>query len=194
MNPNQACLPGTLGFGLTAEQRAQPSFQPTEPAPTMPTEVTKVTNTAQDQDFPAKFTAIFNMSERFAYSHINFPSSARDGMMSSYIKSKLSLVAGNSAGHLMSNGQTRYHIVTRIMNEWISKHVLKRSCFGGFDKQADANIERLANLIYQCRFRCCSRPTTADKPSSSHPYRCQRRDSQQHRPRGHPHQDTSRLH
>jgi hypothetical protein len=112
----------------------------------------RVTNTAQDFGFLAKFDALFTMSERYAFAHVNFPSSAKDAMLSSYIKYKLELVAGNSAGNLMSNGQTRYHIITRVINQWISKHVLTRTCFSGLDEEVDANIEMHANCIYQSGF------------------------------------------
>jgi hypothetical protein len=209
-NPYLTSLPGTLGYGLTADQRAQPltpthttkqshggyhvqnqpsqnSYGPsqsqlssnkpsyssrssypatlqqqaTKPTPPMSTALVKVTNTAQDLGFPAKFEALFTMSERYACSHINFPSSAKDGILSSYIKGKLELVAGNSAGNLMSNGQTRYHMVARVMNQWICKHILRRTCFSGLDKEVDANIEMHAGSIYQ-----------SELPTSPSPNRC----------------------
>lgn len=200
-NPCPASLPGTLGYGLTTEQRTQPlpstynanqphgTYQvqnqasknsylpgyshqsPNQPsyssqgsypaipqqqapeiAPPMSGTLARVTNTAQDLDFSAKFDALFTMSERYAFAHINFPSSAKDAMLSSYIKGKLELVAGNSAGNLMSNGQTRYYIIARVINQWISKHVLRRACFSGLDEEIDANIEMHANCIYQSGF------------------------------------------
>jgi hypothetical protein len=199
-NPYLISLPGTLGYGLTTEQRSQPltpahttilsqggyhvqnqssqnSHQPTPLQPSsnklsypsqssypaipqqqatrpdlpMSTAIVRVTNTAQDLGFSAKFEALFTMSERYAFSHINFPSSAKDAMLSSYIKGKLELVAGKSAGNLMSNGQTRYHTVARVMNQWICKHVLRRTCFNGLDKDIDANIEMHAGSIYQSK-------------------------------------------
>jgi len=200
-NPCPASLPGTLGYGLTTEQRAQPlssiynanqphgTYQvqnqasknsylpgysqqsPNQPSyssqssyPTIPQQqspeialpmsgtLVRVTNTAQDLGLSAKFDALFTMSERYAFAHINFPSSAKDAMLSSYIKGKLELVAGNSAGNLMSNGQTRYYIIARVINQWISKHVLRRTCFSGLDGEIDANIEMHANSIYQSGF------------------------------------------
>ena len=200
-NPCPASLPGTLGYGLTTEQRAQPlpsiynanqphdtyqvqtqasknsyrpgysqqspdqpsyssqSSYPTIPqqqapeiAPPMSGTMVRVTNTAQNLGFSAKFDALFTMSERYAFAHINFPSSAKDAMLSSYIKGKLELVAGNSAGNLMSNGQTRYYIIARVINQWISKHVLIRTCFSGLDDEIDAKIEMHANCIYQSGF------------------------------------------
>ena len=200
-NPYLTSLPGTLGYGLTAEQREQPltpthltepsrggyhvpnqasqtSYQPPQsrqlsnkpsyssqssnpalpqqlapkPPPPMSMALVKVTNTAQDLGFPSKFAALFTMSERYAFSHVNFPSSAKDGMLSSYIKGKLEQVAGASAGNLMSNGQTRYHLVARLMNQWICKHILRRSCFSGLDREVDTNIEMHAGSIYQSEF------------------------------------------
>ena len=200
-NPCPASLPGTLGYGLTTEQRAQPlssiynanqphgTYQvqnqasknsylpgysqqsPNQPSyssqssyPTIPQQqspeialpmsgtLVRVTNTAQHLGLSAKFDALFTMSERYAFAHINFPSSAKDAMLSSYIKGKLELVAGNSAGNLMSNGQTRYYIIARVINQWISKHVLRRTCFSGLDGEIDANIEMHANSIYQSGF------------------------------------------
>jgi hypothetical protein len=126
-----------------------PQQQPPNATPPISTALVKITNTAQDLGFSAKFDALFTMSERYAFAHINFPSSAKDAMLSSYIKGKVELVAGNSAGNLMSNGQTRYHIISRVINQWISKHVLRRTCFSGLDEEIDANIEMYANSIYQ---------------------------------------------
>jgi len=200
-NPCPASLPGTLGYGLTTEQRAQPlssicnanqphgtyqvqnqapknSYLPgysqqspnqpfyssqssypaipqqpaPETAPLMSGALARIANAAQDLGFWAKFDALFTMSERYALAHINFPSSAKDAILSSYIKGKLELVAGNSAGNLMSNGQTRYYIVARVINQWISKHVLIRTCFSGLDEEIDAKIEMHANCIYQSGF------------------------------------------
>ena len=200
-NPYPASPPGTLGYGLTTEPRAQPrsssynankthgtyqaqnevsknsylpgcsqqssnqpSYSSQSSCPTIPqqhvphttppvsTALVRVANTAQALGFSAKFDALFTMSERYAFAHTNFPSSAKDAMLSSYIKGKLELVAGNSAGNLMSNGQTRYHIIARVINQWISKHVLRRTCFSGLDEVVDANIEMYANSIYQSRF------------------------------------------
>ena len=212
-NPYPASLPGTLGYGLTAEQRAQPltpapimnqpyggysaqnrptsnSLQPIhsqpssnqpsyssqspfpavpqqqagKPSKPMSTALLKVTNTAHDLGFPAKFEKLFTMSERFAYSHVNFPSSARDSMLSSYIKGKLEMVAGSkSAGNLMSNSQTRLHIVARVINQWICKHVLRRTCFSGLDKDIDTNIEMHAASIYQSEFNNHFLSTFADQ-------------------------------
>jgi hypothetical protein len=202
VNPFPAPLPGTLGYGLTAEQRAQPctptqatkqpygdypvknqfsqsSPQPPQsqppltnpsyfsqssfpttpryeaprPNPAMSMALVKVTNTAQDLGFSTRFEGLFTMSERYAFSHINFPSSTKDSMLSSYIKGKLTQVAGESTGNLMSNGQTRYHVVARVINQWICQHILTRSCFGGLDQDVDKNIEMYAGSIYQCKFR-----------------------------------------
>ena len=208
-NPYPPSLPGTLGYGLSAEQRAQPltpnhttnqslgyhvpnkpsqnSYQQShsqpssnkpsytshsshaaipqqqamKPTPSTSTALARVTNTAQDISFAAKFEALFTMSERYAFSHINFPSSTKDGMLSSYVKGKLEQVAGSSAGNLMSNGQTRYHTVARVINQWISKHVLRRTCFSGLDKDIDANIEKHASSIYQSKCEYRSRSTDA---------------------------------
>ena len=203
-NPYPASTLGTLGYGLTAEQRAQPlrpspvptqshvghhhvqnqpspnsnqpthsqpssdnpSYSPQSSYPTIPVRLAtkptlpmskalvRVTNTPRDLGFSAKFDMLFTMSERYSFAHVNFPSSAKDGMLSSYIKGKLEAAAGSSAGNLMSNGQTRYHIVARVINQWISKHVFRRTCFSGLDKAVDANIDMQANSIYQCTFPC----------------------------------------
>jgi hypothetical protein len=193
MSPYPASLPGTLGYGLATEQRAQPlspfcnanqthgtyqvqnqaskntylpgcsqqssnqpSYSPQSSCPILPRQqapnATPPMSTVQDLGFSAKFDALFTMSERYAFAHINFPSSAKDAMLSSYIKGKLELVAGSSAGNLMSNGQTRYHIIARVINQWVSKYVLRRTCFSGLDEEVDANIEMYANSIYQSGF------------------------------------------
>jgi hypothetical protein len=211
-HPHLASLPGTLGYGLTAEQRAEPltptyttnqpyggyhvqnkpsqqsyqqshsqpssnrpsyssqssypaipQQQATKPSQPMSTVLVGVRNTAEDLGFPAKFQALFVMSERYAFSHINFPSSAKDAMLSSYNKAKLEQVAASSAGNLMSNGQTRYHIVARVMNQWISKHILRRTCFSGLDKDIDANIQMHAGSIYQSELQPHFHPPDADQ-------------------------------
>jgi len=141
-----------LSYPSQSSCRTLPQQQAPNTTPPLPTTLVRVINTAQDFGFSAKFDALFTMSERYAFAHINFPSSAKDAMLSSYIKGKLELVAGNSAGNLMSNGQTRYHIIARVINQWISKHVLRRTCFSGLDEEIDANIEMYASSIYQSGF------------------------------------------
>lgn len=214
MNPFPTSLPGTLGHGLIAEQRAQqltptqatkqphngyhvrnqlsqnahepPQSQPCSkkpsnssqspcpaisqhqaprPTPAMSTTIARVINTTHNLSFATKFEALFTMSERYAFSHINFPSSAKDGMLSSYVKGKLEQVAGKSAGNLMSNGQTRYHIIARVMNQWVCKHILRRCCFNGLDQDVDKSIEIHANSIYQSKCRHQLHPEGTDYPS-----------------------------
>jgi hypothetical protein len=131
----------------------------------MSTTIVRVTNTTHNLSFATKFEALFTMSERYAFSHINFPSSAKDGMLSSYVKGKLEQVAGKSAGNLMSNGQTRYHIIARVMNQWVCKHILRRCCFSGLDQDVDKSIEMHTNSIYQSECRHQLHPEGTDHPS-----------------------------
>ncbi len=115
----------------------------------MSTALVIISNTAQELGFPEKFEKLFTMSERYAYAHVNFPSAAKDAMLSSYVKDKLQSIGGSYAGQLMSNGQTRYYMVARIINQWLCKHVLKRTVFCGFEAKVDATIKELGESIYQ---------------------------------------------
>jgi hypothetical protein len=108
----------------------------------------------QDLGFTARFGKVFHMAERYSFAHVNFPSTARDGMLPTSIKEKLQEVAGfRMAGPLMSNGQTRYYVVAGIINNWLEKHVLNRSAFCGFDGRFDFNVKNASDQIYQCKSR-----------------------------------------
>jgi hypothetical protein len=150
--PQSQARPTNPSYFSQSSFPATPHYQAPGPNPAMSMALVKVTNAAQDLGFSAKFEKLFTMSERYAWSHINFPSSAKDRMLSTYIKGTLTQVAGEATGNLMSTGQTRYHIVARVINQWICKHVLTRSCFGGLDHDVDKKIEMHAGSIYQCKF------------------------------------------
>lgn len=97
-----------------------------------------------------QFGTVFQMAGRFALSHANVPSTAGDQAMPADIKERLLKAATTtSAFPLMSNTQTRFLLVTKVIMQWLIKHVFKVDSFEGFDPEIDSRIRATKEQIYQ---------------------------------------------
>lgn len=102
-----------------------------------------------DHRFEITIQKLFSMAERFAYAHMNFPSSAKDSQLPGGIKDRLMSAATRESAHqLASTGATRYFLMTKVVIQWIVKHICKLSLFKGFDSDADRRITGYKDQIY----------------------------------------------
>ena len=114
-------------------------------------ELVKVSNNTVDPIFAESFQNLFAMAETFSYAHVNFPSSIKDARLADSIKERLMKASSpSSAFNLMSNPQTRYFLVARIINAKLCKMILDVSCFEGFDRESDGKIAQYRGHLYQC--------------------------------------------
>ncbi len=110
----------------------------------------RMEESAPDHGLTRKFDRLFHMAERYSYSHMNFPSAAKDSQLPLTIKDRLMNAATRESAHqLGSTGSTRYFLMTKVILQWMSKHVFKQSLFTGFDLDADRRIAAYKDNIYQ---------------------------------------------
>lgn len=111
-----------------------------------------VDDTAPDRGFTRKFSHLFRMTERYCYTHMNFPSAAKDSQLPSNVKERLMKAATRESAHqLGSTGSTRYLLMTKVILQWFIKHVFTQSLFASFDYEADRRIAACKDQIYQGR-------------------------------------------
>ena len=133
----------------TSRVSSQPEQPVASPNPQISMALVRVAEPSYDPGFAAKFQTLFTMADRYAFAHVNFPSSTKDSWLNSSIKDRLTKASlPVSPYSFMSNAQTRYLMVAKILNGWICKHILKATSFKGFDKEADARIDHNRNQIY----------------------------------------------
>ena len=114
------------------------------------TALLQMNNAGRDYGFGPKVTKLFSMAERYCYSHMNFPSAAKDSQLPLSIKDRLMKAATRDSAHQIgSTGSTRYFLMTKVILQWIVKHVCKQSLFTSFDLEADRRITSYRDNIYQ---------------------------------------------
>ncbi|KEF53209.1 uncharacterized protein A1O9_10657 [Exophiala aquamarina CBS 119918] len=102
------------------------------------------------EHFKSAFEKVVNMSQQYAFSHVNIPSTAKDNQMPQAIKDRLLKAASmTTAFQFMSSPYTRFFLVTKIIIQWLIKNVLKHDSFRGLDPEVDNAIDGLRSSIYQ---------------------------------------------
>jgi hypothetical protein len=105
---------------------------------------------AQEYGSTPKFEKLFYMAERYAYSHMNFPSASKDSQLHQNTKERLMRASTRDSAHqLGSTGATRYYLMAKVILQWITKHVFKQTLFSTFDPDTDRRITALRDNIYQ---------------------------------------------
>jgi len=100
--------------------------------------------------FKAAFEKVVNMSQQYAFSHVNTPSTLKDNQMPQAIKDRLLKAASmTTAFQFMSSPYTRFFLVTKLIVQWLIKNVLKYDSFRGMDPDTDSTIDGLRASIYQ---------------------------------------------
>jgi hypothetical protein len=147
--PNPAAMPRGAFEGMTFDNAV--SSSPQRDASTFnSTALVSMAAAAPDYGFAIKFYRLFEMAQKFAYAHMNFPSSMKDSQLPHDIKERLMSSATRESAHqLGSTGATRYYLMTKVVLQWIIKHVFKQSLFSKYDLEADYRIAALKDNIYQ---------------------------------------------
>lgn len=145
--PDPATMRGGAFAGMTLDNSIPITPQHIGPNPLAPVRMDEM---ASDHGFKPKFERLFLMAEKYCYTHMNFPSSAKDSQLPAAIKERLMKAATRESAHqLGSTGTTRYFLMTKIVLQWIVKHVFKQSLFTNFDLDADRRIVAYKDNIYQ---------------------------------------------
>jgi hypothetical protein len=106
-------------------------------------------------DLTKGFEHVYKMVESFAKAHVNFVSSEKDGNMPHHVKQALLAAAAPvNAFPFMSKPESRYHMVAKVMTNWINKEIMKGISFATFNDKVDGVIEGTRNKIFQGDHRC----------------------------------------
>ncbi len=107
-------------------------------------------------DVAQKFAVVLHMSEMYAYSHVNTPSTHKDGELSENVKTiLLGAASETTAFRFMSTPFTRYKLVNKVTFQFLIRNVFKPDTFAGFDEEADRKIYGYRSQIYDCEYTAC---------------------------------------
>jgi hypothetical protein len=131
--------------------------------------IVRLNEPAPDRGFTPKFNKFFDMAQKYCYAHVNFPSAQKDERLPLHVKDRMMRAATTETAYgIAATGATRYFLMTRIVLDWIIKHVFKPAVFTNFDLEADDRIAALKASIYQGESKLStSLPTSADLPRHS---------------------------
>ncbi|ETI23917.1 hypothetical protein G647_05724 [Cladophialophora carrionii CBS 160.54] len=97
-----------------------------------------------------KFGEVLHMTETYAYSHVNAPSTQKDNAMPQEVKQRLLNAASTtSAFQFMQTPFTRYMLVNKVILQFVIRTILKHDTFAGFDPRVDQAVENCKNQMYQ---------------------------------------------
>ncbi|KAK5047516.1 hypothetical protein LTR84_006613 [Exophiala bonariae] len=100
--------------------------------------------------FKSTFENVVNMTQKYAFAHVNTPSTIKDKEMPQAIKDRLMNASTmTTAFQYMSSPYTRFFLVTKVMIQWILRNILVHDCFRGLDAIVDKAIDDMKNQIYQ---------------------------------------------
>lgn len=98
---------------------------------------------AADVDFPTELDQLFKLSETWARNFANVPDTARDRSLPNSIAD---MFCRYSAPHLafglLSSGSTRYFLVAKVINKWMTNEMLKLTLVKGYSAATDNEISQ----------------------------------------------------
>jgi hypothetical protein len=108
-----------------------------------------------------KFGEVLHMTETYAYSHVNTPSTQKDNAMPQEVKQRLLNAASTtSAFQFMQTPFTRYMLVNKVILQFVIRTILKHDTFAGFDPRVDQVLENCKNQMYQSKWPTLSHAST----------------------------------
>lgn len=95
------------------------------------------------------FQALIDEAVVFAHKHVNMPSTQGDSNMPENLKSYLlNLASKTTANRIMSNQNTRYFLVGKLILEFIINQVFPENSFFGFNGEIDNAIRVARSKLY----------------------------------------------
>ncbi|MCJ1303458.1 hypothetical protein MMC08_006268 [Hypocenomyce scalaris] len=96
---------------------------------------------AADVDLPAEFQQLFTLSETWARNYANVPDTARDNALpKSLVEALKRLSDPNLAFGLLSSGSSRYFLIATVINNWITRDVIRVGLIKGISPSHDVKI------------------------------------------------------
>jgi len=104
---------------------------------------------AKEAKMKQSFQGLIDEAFAFAHKHVNTPSTQGDSNMPAALKSHLlHLASKTSANRIMSNQNTRYFLVGKLILDFIINQAFLENSFVGFDGEIDNAIRAARSRIY----------------------------------------------
>ncbi|KAK5945488.1 hypothetical protein PMZ80_002693 [Knufia obscura] len=108
-----------------------------------------VTGSSKEAKMTQSFQALHDEVVRFAYRHINVPSTHGDSNAPQYLKDRLMELATTTTAHrIMSNQNTRYFLIAKLILAWFLDEVFQEAAFAGFDSNIDNAVRNARSKIF----------------------------------------------
>jgi len=99
--------------------------------------------------FAMQLQVLWQKTEAFAGTYTNAPGIYKDSQFDKMIKDYLMLVSDKAtASHLLNHESTRFFLVTKSINYFLTRDVLRVHVVRGFDTTADSEIGQMKGLMY----------------------------------------------
>lgn len=103
----------------------------------------------QTADLSSGFQSLWLKGETFGHLHANFPDVQRDSRLEQKVKQVLMSVSDQStASFLLNNSLTRYFLVAKVINNLLTRDVLKLTVIKGFNAAGDSEIGQIKRQIF----------------------------------------------
>lgn len=103
----------------------------------------------QTAELSSGFQSLWLKGETFGHLHANFPDVQRDSRLEQKVKQVLMSVSDQStASFLLNNSSTRYFLVAKVINNLLTREVLKLTVIKGFSAAGDSEIGQIKRQIF----------------------------------------------
>lgn len=99
------------------------------------------TGGATEVEFPTELNQLFQLSEAWARNFANVPDTTRDKALPRSLTDTFCRFSHTSlAFGLLSSGSTRYFLIAKVINKWVTDHLLKHNLVRGYSFATDNAI------------------------------------------------------
>ena len=101
------------------------------------------TEDAAEVDFPTELNYLFKLSETWARNYANVPDHGRDQEIPKSLVDSFMRVSNQSVAYgLLTSGSSRYFLVAKLINFWVTENFLKITLVKGFSSSTDQDIRQ----------------------------------------------------
>lgn len=138
-------------LGTGSHRRDLPPVSPTKGSFLPPPTNGSMMMIAEDptSELSSAFQSLWLKIETFGHLHANFPDVQRDSRLEQKVKQVLMSVSDQStASFLLNNSASRFFLVAKVINNLLTRDVLKLSVIKGFDAAGDSEIGQIKRQIF----------------------------------------------
>ncbi|SLM41391.1 hypothetical protein LPUS_12380 [Lasallia pustulata] len=105
--------------------------------------LTMQTEDTAEVDFPTELNYLFKLSETWARNYANVPDHGRDKAIPRALVDTFMRASNQSVAYsLLISGSSRYFLVAKLINAWMTENFLKISLVKGFSSSTDQDIRQ----------------------------------------------------